>query len=92
MRLLTETYRDTVVLLDEKDRIFAVLLGAPKDLSGDERKTWEKAMGELAQTLEALRDTHKEYFDLSHSRGSFAAFATGFTGSNGKAVRRPLSA
>ncbi|VDB91472.1 unnamed protein product [Peniophora sp. CBMAI 1063] len=75
---------DTLVLLDAKDRIFAVLLGAPKGLSNDERKSWEAAMAELATTLERLRAENQASFDMHHSRGDFAAFAAGFTGSNGK--------
>ena len=76
-----------MVLLDKKNRIFAVLLGEPRGLSHDERKSWEQAMTELAETLERLRSTHQESFNMHHSRGNFAAFAAGFTGANGKSVR-----
>ncbi|VDB96474.1 unnamed protein product [Peniophora sp. CBMAI 1063] len=83
---------DTVAILDNKNRLICVLLGPPKRLSEEEKLSWENSMVELAKTLEQARVKHTDafaedgkYFD--HDRGVFAAFATGFTASNGKTVR-----
>ncbi|VDC03028.1 unnamed protein product [Peniophora sp. CBMAI 1063] len=80
---------DTVAILDNKNRLICVLLGPPKHLSQEEKLSWEHSMVELAKTLEQARAKHADAFaedgkHFNHDRGVFAAFATGFTASNGK--------
>ncbi|VDC00034.1 unnamed protein product [Peniophora sp. CBMAI 1063] len=80
---------DTIAILDNKNRLICVLLGPPKHLAQEEKLSWEKSMVELAKTLERARAQHADAFaedgkHFNHDRGVFAAFATGFTASNGK--------
>lgn len=87
---LTFVFRDTIVILDKDSRVICVLVGRPQGLTPAEREEWDAGMADLARAFEEERTRHQRDFS-NHGRGSFAAFATGFTMGPGCSVRMPAA-
>ncbi|KAI0309043.1 hypothetical protein OF83DRAFT_1072616, partial [Amylostereum chailletii] len=83
--------RTPYAILDEQDRVIAVLLGRPLD--GDEQspeQRWDVAMARLAALLEEERSRVEETFQGEmghHRRGDYAALSFGLSYGGGQKVR-----
>ncbi|PPR02920.1 hypothetical protein CVT26_009775, partial [Gymnopilus dilepis] len=80
MKLREWNGRTTLVIVDDKQRIIAICLGAPKH---DE--TWEDVHRRAAEILESARDRlYFEEKDKKHRRGKFPALAVGISHGGGQ--------
>ncbi len=74
--------REARPLLDKASRVFAVLVGSPRDAEG-----WAQVNADAQQALDAARSAYKlDPKQVSHRRGSFPAIAAGISYGGGQKV------
>lgn len=75
-------FRDARPLLDNASRVFAVLVGSPRDAEG-----WAQVNADAQQAFDAARCTYKlDPKQMSHRRGVYPAITAGISYGGGQKV------